>query len=70
MPPKIKFGLNLVHFFTRIGPTHMEPHGDNLTGPKSNFTIPDSPFASLSSIVSITSSEVSKEAIGHVSAIS
>ena len=48
----------------------MAPHGDNLTGPKSNFTIPGSPFAALSSIISTTSSEVSEEAIGQVLAIS
>ena len=70
MQPKIKFELNLASFFTRIGPTNMAPHGDNLTRLKSNFTIPGSPFAALSSIVSTTSSEVSEEAIGQVSAIS
>ena len=48
----------------------MAPHGDNLTGQKSNFTIPGSPFAALSSIVSTTSLEVSEEAIGQVSALS
>ena len=48
----------------------MTPHGDDLKGPKSNFTIPSSPFAALSSIISTTSSEVSEEAIGQISAIS